>query len=237
MDIEMLRDALGEELYTQARGKLSSLEGWRVIDTQSGSWVPRGRFDEERKGLKGLQEKLEALQGEHEELLKTRETEGRAFREQVNALKGDVKTKDEQIASLSGSIQEREKSLEEMKGHLSARDSELARMKESLQEREGQIQTLQVHTAEREAVRKAGARDPEVVFRLLDQSGITRAEDGSLQGLQEQLNGLRRDAPYLFQKEHAPRGGYAQSGNGSGAGEKHTATSDVNAAIRAAFGR
>ncbi len=235
MELDLLKDSLGEELYETVAKRLAGVENLRVIDTQEGTWIPRARFDEERKSLKTAQEQLRTLQGEHEELKRNRAAEEKAYREQVAALKGDLTRRDEQIESLSGSMQERDKSIEGLRGDVESRDGTIEQLKAGLAERDGRIRRLNLYGKERELVRKAGARDPELVFRLLDQDRITENGDGSLEGLSEQLETLKKESGYLFQREHAPRGGWAMPG--AQEAEGHTLSGNVNAAIRAAFGR
>lgn len=236
MELDMLKDQLGAELYESVNKRLASVDNLRVIDTQEGTWIPRARFDEERRSLKTAQEQLKALQGEQEELRKSREAEEKAWREQVAALKGDLKSRDEQIESLSGSIGERDSRIEGLKGDVVSRDGTIEQLRAGIAERDGQIRTLHLHGKEKELVRKAGARDPEVVFRLLDHSRIREEEDGSLSGLTEQLETLRKESGYLFAREHPPRGGWPMNGKEADGHETAVSTS-VNAAIRAAFGR
>ena len=237
MDIELLREALGESLYEEARKKVEGLEHFRVIDTESGNWIPRNRFDEERKGLssnlKKTQEALEALRGEHDGLLEKSASESKHFKEQVAALRGDIRQRDEQIASLTGSLSDRDSRIESMKSDMESHEGKIRELTEGLTAREGEIRGLRLEGRAMEAVRKSGARDPELVMRLLDRTKLTEGEDGSLQGLHDQLEDIRKEAGYLFQREHAPRGGYMPSGGG----EEGAGGSDINAAIRAAFGR
>ena len=250
MELDMLKEQLGDELYGAVSRRLQGVDNLRIIDTQDGSWIPRSRFDEERRGLKSTQEQLRQLQGEHEEFRKSREAEEKAWKEQVAALRGDVTRRDEQIESLSTSMQERDSCIEGLRGDVKSRDGTIEQLKSGLAERDGQIRTLHLHGKEKELVRKAGARDPEVVFRLLDQDRISVGEDGTVTGLTEQLEEielavdgaaaletLKKESGYLFQREHAPRGGWSMpGGQGTESGES-TLSGNVNAAIRAAFGR
>ena len=237
MELDMLKEQLGDELYGAVSRRLQGVDNLRIIDTQDGSWIPRSRFDEERRGLKSTQEQLRQLQGEHEEFRKSREAEEKAWKDQVAALRGDVARRDEQIESLSTSMQERDSCIEGLRGDVKSRDGTIEQLRTGLAERDGQIRTLHLHGKEKELVRKAGARDPEVVFRLLDQDRISVGEDGTVTGLTEQLETLKKESGYLFQREHAPRGGWSMpGGQGTESGES-TLSGNVNAAIRAAFGR
>ena len=66
MDISMLEEALGEALYAQALEKLSEVEGLRVITTDDGTWLPKGRLDEEIAKRRELQETVGRLNAQLE---------------------------------------------------------------------------------------------------------------------------------------------------------------------------
>ena len=80
MELDMLKEQLGDELYGAVSRRLQGVDNLRIIDTQDGSWIPRSRFDEERRGLKSTQEQLRQLQGEHEEFRKSRVAEEKAWK-------------------------------------------------------------------------------------------------------------------------------------------------------------
>jgi len=102
MDIGMLKEYLGEELYAQAEEKLAAVEGLRVIAADDGSWLPRARLDEEIAKRRELQEKLDALTGAA--------AERDALREQLAAMteKAEAGARDIPLVEklLSGQIRE-----------------------------------------------------------------------------------------------------------------------------------
>ena len=56
MDITMLKEYLGDELYARAEEKLGGVGDLQVIAAHDGSWLPRARLDQEiakRRELQG----------------------------------------------------------------------------------------------------------------------------------------------------------------------------------------
>ena len=239
MDITLLKDALGEALYGEAEEKLGRVDNLRIIDTQEGNWIPRSRFDEERRGLgeslKGAKEELEALRGEHEAYVGRAEKEGRSLRDQLSALRGDVRQRDEAIEGLTASLTDRDGRLEALRGDMEKSEGRIRELEASLASRDREVRDLRVTGKAREALRRAGARDPDLVLRLMDMEKVREAGNGELEGLGDQLDAIRRDAGYLFQRAHASRGGYAEEAAPTQAAP--AGGGDINAAIRAAFGR
>ena len=103
-----------------------------------------------------------------------------------------------------------------------ARDSEALRAQ--VAELTEKLESSQHAGALREALLRAGARDVDLVEKLLDK------EDAP----EEQIAALRRRSPYLFAGEDSsPRAGFSGGSRGRAAGGH----ADVNGAIRAAAGR
>ncbi len=88
---------------------------------------------------------------------------------------------------------------------------------------EAEVSKLLVHGAvEREAL-LSGARNSELLMRVLDMSGITVDEEG-VHGITEQIGRLRETDPYLF----------GDTGNGSAATAATAATATTGEAVTAA---
>ena len=100
MDISMLKECLGEELYAQAEEKLSGLEGMQVIATHDGTWVPKGRLDEEIAKRREAQAAMEAAQKQ------IAENEG--LQSQVEHLTEELRQRDERLAALRRGEETRE---------------------------------------------------------------------------------------------------------------------------------
>ena len=162
MDITMLKEHLGEELYAQAAEKLNAVDGLQVIAAHDGTWLPKARLDEEIARRKELQSALDGMAG---------------------------KVKD--CAELRAQV------------------DELTRRLES--------------GAAREALLRAGARDADLVAKLLSGEGTA----------EEQIAALKKRSPYLFEDAPGTRAGF-------GGGQRARADgghADVYGAIRAAAGR
>ena len=101
-----------------------------------------------------------------------------------------------------------------------ARDSEALREQNDTLRRE--LEESRRSGTVREALMRAGARDVELVEKLLPGKEPPESE----------IAALRRRSPYLFHDEGGPRAGF-----GGGRGRTGGGQSDVNGAIRAAAGR
>lgn len=246
MDIEELRTHLGDELFTQVSEKLADVNDLRIIDTASGAWIPKARFEEERKVAKtarALQDTIDTMTHEAEEreanAAKTLREKESAFNkriEEANAANEEAKQQlQTEIDRLTAEAQARETEFEALKTDNATKTGTIAELTQSLAERDGTISSLHREAKERRMIRNAGARDEEVVLKLIDQGRVSEGEDGALIGVQEQLEELKKTSGYLFSREHPQRGGFTGGKEPTKIDQPKTA--DVNAAIRAAFGR
>lgn len=150
MDITMLKTHLGDELYAQVEEKLNSLDGFHVIATNDGSWLPKSRLDAEIAKRKDLQTTVNSLTGELNEA-KAKLDASTTLQSQVEQLTQTVAERDQQIVSMkrSGKIREaltnaniRDASIgeklldlskigEDDKGNLTGLDEQIKALKES----------------------------------------------------------------------------------------------------------
>lgn len=56
--MEFLKDILGEELYAQVAEKLEGNDKVRIVNAADGSWIPKGKLDDERQTVKDLKAQL-----------------------------------------------------------------------------------------------------------------------------------------------------------------------------------
>ncbi len=235
MDIQDLRDTLGDALYAQVSEKVAGLDGLRLVDTHSGDWIPRARFDEERKAARESQAALEEMRGKLEEADTRFEETGRKHQGQMDKLKGTLREREDRIQSLSGDMETMQHTLESLQGDLKERDGVIASLNREVAEKDAGIQSLRKEQKVRSLVSASGAREQDVVFRLLDMNRIRQEADGSLSGVQEQLDALKKQSAYLFGPAYSPRGGF--EGGRETPDRPGPSSRDVNSAIRAAFGR
>lgn len=107
MDISSLKTHLGEELYGQVSEKLKDVEGFTVIPTNDGSWVPKTRLEEELTKLKDSRTTISTLTKQLEEAKKAGEG-ATALQATIDSLKQQITDRDNTITGMkrSGKIQE-----------------------------------------------------------------------------------------------------------------------------------
>ena len=81
---------------------------------------------------------------------------------------------------------------------------------------DAKIKSFEKRSAVRGQLVKHNPRDVELLLKLLDDSKIVHAEDGTITGLDEQVTALKETNGYLFTDTPAERGGNANTGNTGG---------------------
>jgi hypothetical protein len=107
-------------------------------------------------------------------------------------------------------VKEKE-SLSKQKSELEDKINELSTSVASADELKKQIKELQkqmevnetkgLNNIKRLALEQAGARDVELFDRLIDMSRVKVLDDGSIEGLIDQIDGVKSSRPYLFNGE------------------------------------
>lgn len=107
MDITMLKTHLGDELYAQVEEKLNGLEGFQVIATNDGSWLPKTRLDAEITKRRELQTTINGLTGELNDAKAKLEQSG-TLQQQLDQLTHDLAERDQTITGMkrSGKIRD-----------------------------------------------------------------------------------------------------------------------------------
>lgn len=107
MNITMLKTHLGDELYAQVEEKLGALEGFQVIATNDGSWLPKSRLDAEIDRRKELQTTVNTLTKNLNDA-KQRLDASATLQQQVEQLTKDVADRDGTISTMrrSGKVRE-----------------------------------------------------------------------------------------------------------------------------------
>ena len=136
--------------------------------------------------------------------------------------KGDLDTANAEKEQLKKDVSERDKQLENLKT-ASGDGEELKKQIEKLQEEnkaakkqhDEEMKELRLTTAIKLAV--AGkVHDEDIVAGLFDRSKLALADDGSVAGLEGQLEAIRKGKAFLFKDADAGQG----TGNGTGAQAK-----------------
>lgn len=168
----MLKELLGEELYSQVTEKL----GDKKIMVDDGNFIPKSRFDQVNQAKKELEVQL--------------------------------KDRDTQLADLSKNNKDNEALLNQIKD-LQALN------KQTTTDYENKINQMQFDYALDGALTNAKSKNNKALKALLDMNSI-KYQEGKLEGLQEQIEALQKDASYLFDLETAPAntGGLGNFGRG-----------------------
>ena len=156
----MLKELLGEELYSQVTEKL----GDKKIMVDDGNFIPKSRFDQVNQAKKELEVQL--------------------------------KDRDTQLAELSKNNKDNENLLNQIKD-LQALN------KQTTTDYENKINQIQFDYALDGALTNAKSKNNKALKALLDMNSI-KYQDGKLEGLQEQIEALQKDASYLFDLNTAP---------------------------------
>ena len=129
---------------------------------------------------------------------------------QKNELESQIKERDTQLADLSKSNKDNEGLLNQIKD-LQALN------KQTTTDYENKINQMQFDYALEGALNNAKSKNNKALKALLDMNSI-KYQEGKLEGLQEQIEALQKDASYLFNLEAAPSstGSIGQFGRNGG---------------------
>ena len=135
---------------------------------------------------------------------------------QKTELEAQIKEKDTQLADLSKNNKGNEDLLNQIKD-LQALN------KQTITDYENKINQMQFDYALEGALTNAKSKNNKALKALLDMNSI-KYQEGKLEGLQEQIEALQKDASYLFDLNNAPQntGGIGQFGRGGSTAPKFT---------------
>ncbi|MHC8464495.1 phage scaffolding protein [Weissella tructae] len=151
-----------------------------------------------------------------DQVKKVMELKGKAIKESEKA--DELKTERD---SLQAQLDERNKDLKKLQKS-SENNAELTQQLTDLQEKYDKAQAdnaanlaaVKLDGAINNALGKTTARDKDVVKKLLNVESIKMNEDGSLEGIDNQLKELEKNQEYLFDKG-TDQDGYDPNGGGS----------------------
>lgn len=222
MELDKIRDALGSELYAQVSPRLRDLK-LEILDPAEGLYVKKDEMDKLRRSEADAVSRARTVTESLEEVKKKAKEDSDTYVSQLSDMEDRLKAREAEVQALKNQHREKDQAMRGMQEQLTGLEK---RLKEST----GTIRGLEKTAYERRVVEKSGAKDPDLVMRLLDDSRVLEEKDGSYSGISEQLEEMKRGAAYLFRGEISERGGLTDV-----RGMHHEG--DVNAAIRAAFGR
>lgn len=135
---------------------------------------------------------------------------------QKTELEAQIKERDTQLADLSKNNKDNEGLLNQIKD-LQALN------KQTTTDYENKINQMQFDYALEGALTNAKSKNNKALKALLDMNSI-KYQEGKLEGLQEQIEALQKEASYLFDLNNAPQntGGIGQFGRGGSTAPKFT---------------
>lgn len=102
-----------------------------------------------------------------------------------------------------------EKAKEEAAEKVNPLEAEIKRLKEENARQKSQfeaaIRQYSVERAAEDFLRSEGAKNPRLLLKLIDLSAAELDDKGMAKGLEEQLEALKRDEPYLFDEKNVTR--------------------------------
>ena len=61
MDMDFLKDALGDDLFAQVSEKLNGNESIRLANVANGSYIPKDKYDLERQNVRAQKQQIDEL--------------------------------------------------------------------------------------------------------------------------------------------------------------------------------
>lgn len=133
------------------------------------------------------------------------------------------------------SLEASEKALNEQLDSNKATSEELGKAQSTIEDLNKQLTTVQEQVAQGDMrfgvlneVIKTNPHDPQDVMKFVDMSKVTTGEDGTLEGLAEQIKGLQKSKAYLFQGELTQDGYTPATSNGDLPPERKTDPSEMS---------
>lgn len=152
--------------------------------------------------------------------------------QEIDALDTKVTDLSAERDQLSAQVGERDKDLKQLQKNLKDNEEvsgQLAEMKTKYdndkKKWESDLAQTKLNGAIEAALGKTNAKDPSVLKKLLNTEEIKLNENGEVDGLQNQIDQLAKNNPYLFdgkkKQEYKPAGG-----------DNHTTTTDLKVAMK-----
>jgi len=124
----------------------------------------------------------------------------------IEKFKTDLETTQQENAGLKNQLGEASKTIESFKdldveAIKKTADDWKQKAEEAQKNAEGQIKALKFDHALESALRAVKAKNPKAVRALLNADDLKLAEDGSIVGLNEQMEKIKSENDYLFESE------------------------------------
>ena len=179
---------------------------------------------EELKGLGLTDEQIGSVMAMHG-------SDVNSLKEQVNNLESERDGLQTQLDTVSGqldTIKKDHKGDEDLKAQIEQLQS---KNKEDAEQYQSDLAKTKIDYQTDMALTKAGAKNVKAVKALLDSETIQLDKDGNLTGLDEQLESVKKDNDFLFEKKAEPSSNHIQVtplGNpGTGANPEESLTQKI----------
>lgn len=145
----------------------------------------------------------------------------------------DVNSKAKSLTSQVNTLTAQLEAAKAANGDTDALNARIAQLTNDVAERDSKLTKLGMQYRIKDELRGLNVRDVETVMPLLKNDEI-KDKDGKLEGLAEQVEGIKKAYPYLFTDNSKPNMGFNGNQNIGGTDDVN---SQVNSAIRSMFGR
>lgn len=147
----------------------------------------------------------------------------------------DLNTKNKSLAAQLAQTTALLDAAKAAQGDTGSLNEKIAQLTAQLTDAQNKLTNQALEYRVRDALRRANARNADVVIPLLRMDAIKAGKDGTLEGLTDQVEAIKKSDPYLFTDAPAQKGGFQGSGSADdGTGNVNAA---VNAALRQLYGR
>lgn len=90
-----------------------------------------------------------------------------------------------------------EKEISDLKGKADTPDQKVEELQKQLEKLQNENKTARIESAIKDAAVKAGVKNPSVIAKLIDRSGLEIGSDGTVAGVDDQIKALLTSDPYL----------------------------------------
>lgn len=183
--MDKLKELLGEELFNQVKEKLGDTK----IMVDDGNFIPKARFDQVNEQKKELQQQVESLKD---------------ISSKYESLQKDVakwKEEAEQLPALKKKMEEWETTAKDLETKLSEANTQIESFTQKEQEYQQQIKETRINSEIEKILLQHNARYPDLIMNKFDKSKVELKEDGTVAGIEEQLNQIKENYKDLFGEE------------------------------------
>lgn len=125
--------------------------------------------------------------------------------DEKNEYKKQVGERDKQLETLKGKVKDNEELTKEI-------DTLKQANKQTADDYESKLSKIKLDTAVKEALKQSKVKDIDLAMKLINYDNLKLSDDGSVVGINEQIEPMKKEREYLFEKE-APGGtGHFQTG-------------------------